>query len=94
LSAAATAAPRPSTPATLGRAAATTGSLIIESRPPGATVLINGKPSGTTPLTVGALAPGNYRIGLSLAGYQPFATTVRVVAGERTRAAASLSVQE
>jgi hypothetical protein len=47
-----------------------------------------------TPLTLEALAPGDYRVNLSLAGYQSFATTVRVVAGERTRAAASLSVQE
>ncbi len=75
-------------------AAAATGGLLIESRPAGASVVIDGKPRGTTPLTVAAMAPGNYRINLSLAGYQPFATTVRVVAGERTRAAASLSVQE
>jgi hypothetical protein len=71
-----------------------TGVLVVESRPPGAIVTINGRPSGTTPATIAALAPGDYRVSLSLAGYQPFATTVRVVAGERTRAAASLSVQE
>ena len=73
---------------------ASTGTLLVESRPPGAAVVMNGKPRGTTPLTVEALAPGSYRVTLSLAGYQPFATTVRVVAGERTRAAASLSLQE
>ena len=78
-----------------GAAAVTaTGVLLIESRPAGASVVIDGQPRGTTPLTVAAMAPGNYRVNLSLAGYQPFATTVRVVAGERTRAAASLSVQE
>lgn len=74
--------------------AATTGGLLVESRPPGATVTVNGTNRGTTPLTIEALAPGSYRVGLALAGYQSFATTVRVVAGERTRAAASLSVQE
>lgn len=96
LTAAAAAAPRPSTPATIGRkpASAETGVLVIESRPPGATVMVDGKNRGTTPLTIAALAPGDYRVSLSLAGYQPFATTVRVVAGERVRAAASLSVQE
>jgi hypothetical protein len=90
------AAPRPTTPATLGKPAARvgTGSLLIESRPTGAAVSIDGQPRGVTPLTIEALPPGDYRIGLSLAGYQSFATTVRVVAGERTRAAASLSVQE
>ena len=71
-----------------------TGVLFVESRPPGAAVMIDGKPRGSTPLTVDAIAPGTYRVNFSLAGYQPFATTVRVVAGERTRAAASLSVQE
>ena len=71
-----------------------TGVLFVESRPPGAAVMIDGKPRGTTPLTVDAMAPGTYRVNLSLAGYQPFVTTVRVVAGTRTRAAASLSVQE
>lgn len=100
LTTAATAAPRsagePSTPATLGRrpAAVSTGSLLIESRPAGAAVTIDGRSRGATPLTIADLAPGDYRISLLLAGYQPFATTVRVVAGERTRAAASLSAQE
>jgi len=74
--------------------AAATGTLVVESRPSGAAVVIDGKPRGTTPLTIDALAPGDYRVSLSLAGFQAFATTVRVVAGERTRAAASLSVQE
>lgn len=96
LAAAAIAAPRPGTPATSGRrpAAVSTGTLSVESRPSGAAVTINGKPGGITPVTLDALAPGDYRVTLTLAGYQPFATTVRVVAGERTRAAASLSVQE
>ncbi len=76
------------------RSGATTGSLLIESRPAGAAVSVGGQPRGVTPLTIEGLAPGDYRVGLSLAGYQSFATTVRVVAGERTRAAASLSVQE
>lgn len=89
------ASPKPAgTPAAAARPAATTGTLVIESRPAGATVVIDGKTRGVTPLTIDALAPGDYRVSLSLAGYQPFATTVRVVAGERTRAAASLSVQE
>lgn len=86
-------APRPSTPATFGKSA-TTGSLAIESRPSGASVTINGKPSGTTPLTINDLAPGEYRILMSMTGYRNLATTVRVVAGERARAAASLTALE
>lgn len=86
--------PRPSTPASLGKPAATTGVLAIESRPAGATVLLNGKPSGTTPVTITDLAPGDYRVTMTLNGFQDFATTVRVVAGERARAAARLTEQE
>ena len=95
LSPAAAVAPRPGTPATLGqRPAVSTGSLLIESRPSGAAVVVDGQARGVTPVSIDALAPGDYRVSLSLAGYRSFATTVRVVAGERTRAAASLSVQE
>ena len=88
--------PRPSTPATLGKSAAatTTGSLNVDSRPGGAAVTINGKPSGNTPLTITDLPPGEYRILMAMPGYRTFSTTVRVVAGERVRAAASLTAQE
>ncbi|HET9703731.1 MAG TPA: PEGA domain-containing protein [Vicinamibacterales bacterium] len=87
-----TAAPRPSTPAT--RPAASTGELVVESLPSGATVSVNGQPQGTTPLSLAELPPGEYRVTMSMQGYREFATTVRVVAGERARAAARLTVQE
>jgi hypothetical protein len=90
----ASATPRPSTPASFGKPAVTTGSLIVESRPAGAAVTVNGKPGGKTPLTINDLAPGEYQVTLTLAGFRNFATTVRVVAGERARAAASLTAQE
>jgi hypothetical protein len=76
------------------RPAVTTGSLSVESRPTGAAVTINGRPSGTTPLSINDLPPGEYRIMMTLPGFRNFATTVRVAAGERTRAAASLTAQE
>lgn len=87
-------APRPSTPASLGKPAAATGVLAIESQPAGAAVLVNGKPSGTTPTTLNDLPPGEYRVTMTLKGFREFATTVRVVAGERARAAARLTEQE
>ena len=59
------------------------------STPGAPAVTINGRPSGNTPLTMNDLAPGDYRIVMTLTGYRSFATTVRVVAGERVRAAAS-----
>jgi hypothetical protein len=88
------AGPRPSTPATIGKPTVSTGTLAVESRPVGASVTVNGKPSGNTPLTISDLPPGDYRVTLSLSGYRVFATTVRVVAGERARAAARLTEQE
>ncbi len=89
-----TAATRPSTPGSFGRQTATTGMLAVESQPAGASVTVNGKPSGTTPLMISDLAPGEYRVTLTLRGFREFATTVRVVAGERARAAARLTEQE
>lgn len=86
--------PRPSTPASLGKVAVSTGVLAVESRPVGASVTVNGKPSGHTPLTINDLPPGDYRVTMSLPGYRNVATTVRVVAGERARAAARLTEQE
>ena len=86
--------PRPATPASLGKPAVATGTLAIESLPSGASVAINGTPGGTTPVTISDLPPGEYRVTITLQGYRPFATTVRVVAGERARAAARLTEQE
>ena len=85
-------AARPGSPVASG--AATMGALVIESRPAGASVLVNGKPSGITPLTLNELAPGEYRVTMTMPGFRDFATTVRVVAGERARAAARLTEQE
>jgi hypothetical protein len=87
-------APRPSTPASFGKPPATTGVLAVESQPPGALVLVNGQPSGTTPLTMNDMTPGEYRVTMRLKGFRDFATTVQVVAGERARAAARLTEQE
>jgi len=85
---------RPSTPATMGRPAATAGTLTVDSRPSGASVTINDKASGTTPVTINDLAPGEYRVVMAMAGYRNVAITVRVVAGEHARAAASLTALE
>lgn len=91
--AAAPAATRP-TPAPAAPAART-GSLLVDSRPIGATVRLNGRVVGVTPVTLEDLAPGVYNVNLQLEGFLPLTTTVRVVAGERARAAASLtSAQE
>jgi hypothetical protein len=87
-------APRATTPAPAAPAART-GSLVIESRPTGAAIVLNGRRIGTTPMTVDDLEPGTYTVQLQLPTFRSVTTTVRVVAGVRARAAASLvSLQE
>ena len=78
----------------MGKPAATTGTLVVESRPAAASVSINGRDRGKTPLVIADLEPGEYQVVLTMPGYRNVATTVRVVAGERARAAASLTAVE
>lgn len=57
------------------------GSLRIQSSPSGATVLLNGVSEGVTPLIVGDLLPGEYRVTLAKTGYQTVNRTATVTAG-------------
>jgi serine/threonine-protein kinase len=70
--------------------AATTGSLVVESRPAGATVALDGRAAGVTPLTIASVAPGRHTVVIAAAGMKPVTSTVDVKAGERARVAASL----
>ena len=87
--------PAPAAPPPASSPVARTGSLVIESRPTGATIILNSRTIGTTPMTIDDLEPGTYTVRLLLPTFRPITTTVRVVAGARARAAASLvSAQE
>ncbi len=88
--AAAATAPAAAAPATTMAAGRYTGVLQIESRPAGATVVLDGKTVGTTPLAISEVAAGSHAIRLELPGYNRWTASVRVVAGERNRIAASL----
>ena len=81
------AAATPSTPSRRGQPMAT---LYVASRPAGASVFLDGKLIGTTPLQLGEVAPGDHTVRLELDGYQRWSSSVRVVAGERSRVAASM----
>jgi len=70
--------------------AVSTGGLDVVSRPVGARVTLDGRVVGQTPLRLADLAPRPYALTLELAGHLPWTTTVRVVAGETARVAASL----
>ena len=71
-------------------APASDGSLVIESRPAGASVSLDGRPVCVTPLTIASVAPGRHTVVITAAGMKPVTSTVVVKAGERARVAASL----
>jgi hypothetical protein len=73
-----------------GASARFTAALIVESRPPGAVVYLNGDRVGTTPLTLDTVATGSQALRLEMDGYRRWTSSVRVVAGERNRITASL----
>jgi Protein kinase domain/PEGA domain len=64
--------------------------LIVESRPAGASVFLDGKPIGATPLALEGVSAGEHAIHLELPGYNRWASAVRIVSGARNRVAASL----
>ena len=76
-----------SAPGTSGRF---TGGLMVVSRPPGAAVFMDGKPVGTTPLTLQTVTAGTHAIRLEYEGYRRWTSAIRVVASEQNRITASL----
>ena len=78
------AAPPPSAPER------TSGSLIVDSRPAGARVFVDGKLVGTTPLLLDAVAAGDHAVRLELDGFNSWTASTKVTAGERTRVSGSL----
>ena len=74
-------------------ATATTGSLLIESRPSGAQAFIDGVDVGRTPVTVPAAAVGARAVRIELAGYLTISTTTRVEPGVRGRVAVTLTAE-
>jgi hypothetical protein len=77
---------RPSPRATAGAS----GGLEVITRPPGATVFIDGKPVGQTPLVLQAIEPGDHGIRLEQKGFRSWVSSVRITRGERSRVTASL----
>lgn len=67
------------------------GEMLISSAPAGAMVEIEGRPepSGRTPLDIGSLVPGVYKVTLRKNGYAPEARQIEISAGKR----ASLEVE-
>jgi hypothetical protein len=63
----------------------TTGSVTVHSSPSGASILIDGIYSGTTPGNVDGVAAGNHILRLSLSGYYDYEGSIYVVPGEENQ---------
>jgi hypothetical protein len=59
-----------------------TGSVNVYSSPTGASILIDGVYSGTTPRTVNVLSAGNHILRLSLSGYNDYEGSIYVIPGQ------------
>jgi hypothetical protein len=81
--------PAPRTPAA-SEARSGFGSIAVLSRPSGATVYVDGRAAGQTPVVVERIAVGSRAVRIELAGHRRWSTTVEVGPGARTRVAASL----
>jgi hypothetical protein len=68
------------------------GSLLVETRPAGARVVLDGKSIGVTPLTVPDLRTGSHPLRLERTGYKTLVTSVVIKSGERTRIAVTLEL--
>jgi len=67
------------------------GSIEVVSRPPGAEVALDGRVVGTTPVSIPEVVEGTHVVGIELAGFSRWATSVYVGKGERARVGASLT---
>ncbi len=70
------------------------GSVYVDTRPPGATVVIDGEPVGVTPILVPDVGAGVHQMRIELAGYSLWVTDVSVTTGEQIRVGASLRPDE
>jgi hypothetical protein len=61
---------------------ATTGSIMIYSSPTGASILIDGVYSGTTPKTVNGISPGNHNLRLVLSRYYDYEGSIYALPGQ------------
>ena len=57
-------------------------SLSVNSTPPGATVYLNGKNEGVTPIVINNLDAGKYDLRLTMDGYAPYEEQITVSKGE------------
>jgi hypothetical protein len=64
--------------------------LVVISRPAGATVFLDGREVGTTPLTLPGVKVGPHAMRIELDGYQRWSSAVQIAASDQNRVTASL----
>jgi hypothetical protein len=69
----------------------TTGSIVFDSRPQGANVLLDGRLVGTTPLRLPEVIAGTHDVRMELTGYRPVSAGVTVEPGRQARFAVTLT---
>ncbi|HVO09687.1 MAG TPA: TonB family protein [Vicinamibacteria bacterium] len=74
----------------LTRAAPQMGAADIFSSPPGASVTIDGRPAGRTPVNGVALRAGSRTVRMDMSGYEPWSGSIDVVAHQKGRLEARL----
>jgi hypothetical protein len=67
-----------------------TGSLDVQSRPPGAQVFVNDRLVGRTPLSIRDMPAGPAAVRIEVEGFRTWTTTVHIEAGKPARVNASL----
>jgi hypothetical protein len=72
------------------RAPGYVGNLAVHSSPPGATVLVNGRSAGVTPLQLTGLPARNHLVWVELSGYERWTNSVLVPADRSTRVSVTL----
>ena len=86
------AAPKPAVtkPAAPSRAQGFTGAIYVDSLPRGASVFVNGRAAGTTPVLIPDVPVGSQIVRLQLEEHRTWSTTTRVVAGQQVKVSGSL----
>ncbi|MDR3553475.1 MAG: SUMF1/EgtB/PvdO family nonheme iron enzyme [Syntrophobacteraceae bacterium] len=68
-----------------------TGTIVVKSTPPGASVYVNGSRRGLTPMTISGASPGAVRLRVGLYGYESADDTVQFQAGKEQIASYTLA---
>jgi hypothetical protein len=66
------------------------GTLVVDSRPTGAKVYVDGRLVGSTPLSLRGVRAGEHAVRLEYDGFRRWSGSVRVVAAEQNKVTASL----